>query len=888
MEQEQGRARGRARGRGRARVAKEDVPRGPVAPRPGSAPETKKQPAAYPPPATSQATGEPVVAVPGRGVKRGALQAGASGMGESRMAALSLTDTYSIGRKSNYDASLFEPTTIPKHFAANKKDASGRPLMLQTNYFPLACARDWCLYQYRVDYDPEVDHRGARKGMLKDHKDILGNYYVFDGTMCFTTKRLKDKVTEVFSTRRSDDSKIRIKLTMTNELQPNDPVSIQIYNIIFRWILEKIGMEQIGRHYYNPSMGFTVACNRVTFELWPGFITSILQYEKNTMLCAEISHKLMRKDTVLNIMMSMYREAQQRGRNFQEEVTKFLLGQIVLTRYNNNTYRIDDIRWDLKVNDTFPKRGEKISYIDYYKQAYNVDITDKKQPMLVSRPKKREIRKGGLEEIHLVPELCTVTGLTDDLRADFQTMKKLAEHTKQGPVKRVAALKRFISTINSQPEVKDRLKNWGLKFEDNLATVQGRVLPDEQILFEGGRSAQAGPQANWDREFRNQKLFKCVDCKEWLFIHTKRDASTANDLMNNLNKTGRPMGFNLARPSTFALESDRISDIQNTLKTYVQQHKGAQIIVCMLPSNRKDRYDAIKKICCVDLGIPSQVVLSKTVSNPKRAMSVATKIAIQMNCKLGGEAWAVKIPLKQTMLVGIDTYHDSSQKGRSVGGFCATMNQNYTKWYSNVTFQTTGTELSDGIKRCLTGALARYEQVNGTLPERIIVFRDGVGDGQLEMVKGYEIKQMWDCMKAAGFKKKPAFSFIVVKKRVNARFFAQGGREGLSNPPPGTIVDDVVTKKEWFDFYIVPQSVREGTVTPTHFNVIEDEPSGYMQLKPGHFQKLAYKLCHLYYNWPGTIRVPAPCMYAHKLAFLVGQSVHQQVAENLSDRLYFL
>lgn len=885
-QQEQGRARGRARGRGRARVAKEDVPRGgAVETRPGGAPV--KQQVAYPIPTGSQSTGEPVVAVPGRGVKRGALQAGASGMGESRMAALSISDgPYSIGRKDNYDPSLFEPNTRPKHVTV-KQDSSGRPLMLQTNYFPLACGRDWCLYQYRVDYDPEVDHRGARKGMLKDHKDILGNYYVFDGTMCFTTKRLKDKVTEVFSTRRSDDSKVRIKLTMTNELQPNDPVSIQIYNIIFRWILEKIGMEQIGRNYYNPSMGFTVDCNRVQFELWPGFITSILQYEKHTMLCAEISHKLMRTDTVLKILMGMHRECRDRNKNFQEEVTKFLVGQIVLTRYNNNTYRIDDIRWDLRVSDTFEKRGEKISYVKYYKDAYNLDIKDTRQPMLISRPKKREIRKGGIEEIHLVPELCTVTGLTDDLRADFQTMKKLAEHTKQGPKKRVEALKRFISKINSEPEVQDRLKNWGLRFENNLATVNGRILPPEDIIFENG-SANAGPQANWDREFRNKRLFKCIDLKDWLFIHTKRDASTANDFMNNLNKTGRPMGFNLSRPQTLAMESDRISDIQNALKGYVTSNRNAQLVVCMLPSNRKDRYDAIKKLCCVDLGIPSQVVLSKTVSNPKRAMSVATKVAIQMNCKLGGEAWGVKIPIKNAMLVGIDTYHDSSQKGRSVGGFCATMNPNYTKWYSNVTFQTTGTELSDGLKRCMTGALSRYKQVNGKLPERIIVFRDGVGDGQLEMVKGYEIKQMWDCMRAAGYPKKPAFSFIVVKKRVNARFFAQGGREGLQNPPPGTIIDDVVTKKEWFDFYIVPQSVREGTVTPTHFNVIEDEPGTCNALKPGHFQKLAYKLCHMYYNWPGTIRVPAPCMYAHKLAFLVGQSVHQQVAEQLSDRLYFL
>jgi len=52
-----------------------------------------------------------------------------------------------------------------------------------------------------------------------------------------------------------------------------------------------------------------------------------------------------------------------------------------------------------------------------------------------------------------------------------------------------------------------------------------------------------------------------------------------------------------------------------------------------------------------------------------------------------------------------------------------------------------------------------------------------------------------------------------------------------------------------YDFFLVSQSVRQGTVTPTHFNVIFDT-SG---LKPDHMQRLTYKLCHLYYNWPVSL-----------------------------------
>ena len=38
----------------------------------------------------------------------------------------------------------------------------------------------------------------------------------------------------------------------------------------------------------------------------------------------------------------------------------------------------------------------------------------------------------------------------------------------------------------------------------------------------------------------------------------------------------------------------------------------------------------------------------------------------------------------------------------------------------------------------------------------------------------------------------------------------------------------------------------------------------------------------------GIIRVPAPCHYAHKLAYLVGQSLHQQPHESLSKSLFYL
>jgi hypothetical protein len=46
------------------------------------------------------------------------------------------------------------------------------------------------------------------------------------------------------------------------------------------------------------------------------------------------------------------------GGRYKEAVQKCLIGVIVLTRYNNNTYRVDDIDWDQTPKSTFPSHRD--------------------------------------------------------------------------------------------------------------------------------------------------------------------------------------------------------------------------------------------------------------------------------------------------------------------------------------------------------------------------------------------------------------------------------------------------------------------------------------------------------------------------------------------------
>ncbi|KAG8335274.1 Piwi-like protein 2 [Homalodisca vitripennis] len=147
-------------------------------------------------------------------------------------------------------------------------------------------------------------------------------------------------------------------------------------------------------------------------------------------------------------------------------------------------------------------------------------------------------------------------------------------------------------------------------------------------------------------------------------------------------------------------------------------------------------------------------------------------------------------------------------------------------------------------------------QVNNCHPEVIICYRDGVGDGQLNVCKEHEVQALEKAFATVSPDYKPMLAVIVCQKRINTRIFLPKNGD-FENPLPGSIVDHTITRRYLFDFFLVSQMVRQGTVTPTHYVVLHNTTT----MDPDKIQRLTYKMCHLYYNWPGTIRVPAPCQF---------------------------
>lgn len=99
--------------------------------------------------------------------------------------------------------------------------------------------------------------------------------------------------------------------------------------------------------------------------MWPGYVTSIRQHEHNILMCAEISSKVMRRETVLNILQ----ECVKNHRDYKENFARTVIGSTVLTDYNNKTYRVDDVDWERSPSSTFETREGPKSFVDYYRQV---------------------------------------------------------------------------------------------------------------------------------------------------------------------------------------------------------------------------------------------------------------------------------------------------------------------------------------------------------------------------------------------------------------------------------------------------------------------------------------------------------------------------------------
>lgn len=101
--------------------------------------------------------------------------------------------------------------------------------------------------------------------------------------------------------------------------------------------------------------------------MWPGVVTAIRMHENSLLMVVDSVHKVLRLDTVLDQIRAHFRRD---STNYIQNCVKEMAGAIVMTRYNNRTYSVDDFDITKTPMDTFETRKTGMTtYVDYYKNV---------------------------------------------------------------------------------------------------------------------------------------------------------------------------------------------------------------------------------------------------------------------------------------------------------------------------------------------------------------------------------------------------------------------------------------------------------------------------------------------------------------------------------------
>lgn len=782
-----------------------------------------------------------------------------------------------------------EPQSTSRACLPKVPSTSGQPIRMSLNYMTFNVAGGaGGVNSYHVMFEPNIESSTLRYQMLRTDavKNVIGEVMHWNGTNLYLPKKLPNRENHFQSIHPASGQPVKI-IVKYIKTPPEDEL-LCFYNSLMHKVMNRLKYVIINRQHYSPLHKIPIQQHRL--EVWPGWITTIQQLDGGLKLGVDATFRVLRLETVRDIMIDI--KNRNRG-NLKEAMEQQLIGTTVMTQYNNRAYRIDAIDMDTKPTSTFRltnRDNREISYVDYMLQQWDVRVSDINQPMLVHKPKPRRNDPPGEEPplVYLIPELCCTTGLTDDMRSNFTIMKAIGEHTRLPPDIRESKLQEFLQQLATDQRATSLLNGWNLSVKPQLDVVDARRLNPENVMFGNQRSFSVPDNADWTRPATTGPVFKSVDVKSWVLMVTERDANIAEDFLKTIEGVSRQLGMHFSPPRVIKLPNDSPTTYVNAGKQNVL--RTDQMVVIMTPgrAQREDRYSACKRLYSCEMPIPCQFIRCGTVSNPQKIRSICQKVVIQILSKVGGQPWAMKFPMKKFMIVGIDVYHDTIDRKKSCLGFVASMNDYTSQWWSHVFFQNSLEEIGQKINSTMVKAITKFHAINGDVPDRIIVYRDGTGDGQLATVLDVEIPQVLDGIKFYmrddnRDKKMPDLSYIIVQKRINAKFGLRANNR-CTNPLPGSYVDHTITHPDYNDFFLVSQHVNQGTVSPTKYIVLREGGN----LKLDHHQKLAYKMTHMYYNWCGTIRVPAPCQYAHKLAYLCGQNIRQQPSDKLEDKLYYL
>lgn len=91
-----------------------------------------------------------------------------------------------------------------------------------------------------------------------------------------------------------------VTLTLIYKKRQSMSDNVTFFNVLLKRVMRALSLVRIGQHSFNPKGIHAVPQHKL--EVWPGYVTAINEYEGGLMLCIDAKHRVMRTETVRDIM----------------------------------------------------------------------------------------------------------------------------------------------------------------------------------------------------------------------------------------------------------------------------------------------------------------------------------------------------------------------------------------------------------------------------------------------------------------------------------------------------------------------------------------------------------------------------------------------------------
>lgn len=829
-----------------------------------------------------------------------------------------IPSTPQLKQTTNYNAP-HRPQTIGDY----------EPVHLNCNIFNMKFDEFSKINQIPITFEPEIEDNSPEKiaeVIKRNNRELRAalGFYADSGKSLFAIKKPAKK-TLIFEGHNEHtlilEGKMTKQLDMKSIWKKNSTVSneiVRVLNIIINNKMRNLGFKPFGGQmkYFDLNKNLA-ARDRLPFNIYSGFKTTIGCFEGSIpKIIIDYCTKIVRSQNLWDEILEKTYNYGDTDAAFYRAFEELAMEKFFIADYGRkNVYKISGIEDHLTPDSEFPKNTEGIkTYYDYYLKTYKYKIRDRKQNLVFSI-KYKKVRVNGKiekreEKIHLVPEMLFGTGMTDEQRSDFRLMQDISKHTKLFPQQKIDYIYEHGAKLN---EEKDKDLQMDVDLYSN--EVQGKQLKFPQIEINGAKPQGVPLSYKWGGNFQVKgKLYKAKDLTNWAVIYQdfeidRRSRATFKDVMiQNFNYICKGLGFKIEKPKkelNFNKNSS-FSEIEKLIK--IASKNKCQILVFMLPdyvlNKGKKLYGKIKALAAKE-GVATQVMKCDTKAIYKRGQldnrkvsGYAENLLIQIERKIGATPWKVNnFPYQQSLVegrkdakrarpivIGIDVCHKKGRK--SSVGISGTITTDFTQTRTDMKIQPSNRpqEIIDYIGEQTSEIVRAYIKRTKETPTNVIIYRDGVGEGQIKDLYIREVNHIKTTLEKEFPEMNIQLSVILVTKRISERFFTNNRGE-VQNPNTGLIVDTQVTREGFFEWFMVAQNVTQGCATPTKFRVIHNDAENTVA---DYWYNLTYFLTFMFMNWKGPIRVPMVLQNAHTMAFKVSDCGMTDIAESLKDREFFL